>query len=103
MVNSWDGVAVAVGASRKVKPSWGASRVVCSAREGVHTASGEGVALKQAMFKDASYLIASNPPRVSFATKCTYFTLAFYDVLLSLVSGIFLDRESSLATPNLLN
>ena len=63
---------VAVGVSCRVKPSWGAARVVCSSSEGMQSASGQGVALKQAMFKDVSHLIVSNPPRVSSCQCCPF-------------------------------
>ncbi|KAG0607582.1 hypothetical protein M758_8G040200 [Ceratodon purpureus] len=55
-----------VGVSRRVRPSWGAARVVCSSSEGMQSASGQRVALKQAMFKDVSHLIVSNPPRLNY-------------------------------------
>lgn len=60
---------VAVGVSRRLKPSWGAAaRVLCSSSrrgEGMQTeADSQAVLVKQAMFTDASHLIASNPSRV---------------------------------------
>lgn len=58
-----------MGISRSIRPSWrgGAARVVCSSEgmQSVSTESGGHQAVKQAMFKDASHLIAVNPPRVS--------------------------------------
>lgn len=58
--------------SRKVRPSWTAVRVIRNETTGqsVSTGSSENKSgpqvpvLKQAMFTDASHVLADNPPRV---------------------------------------
>nr|ABC86200.1 cartilage acidic protein 2 [Physcomitrium patens] len=70
LLRSWTFATAALGISRSIRPSWrgGAARLVCSSEgmQSVSTESGGQQAVKQAMFKDASHLIAVNPPRLNY-------------------------------------